>query len=404
MAWRYLRSPRQEGFISFIAWFSFIGIALGVATLIIVMSVMNGFRFELLKTVVGVRGHIAIHSQNGPFEFPLEMQQAIQKIPGVVNVFPVVERQAILNAKGQARGVMVHAMSAEDFQKRRDLSAHITPEQISLFRGDTIFMGKRLAEILGIQMGDRINLLSPEGHMTPFGTIPKQKAFTVVGIFEVGMNEFDKNILFMPLESARGFFRLPGAYTNIEVFAQNEHIVPKIVTPLRKNLGASFNVLDWQHSDASIFRAVQVERNVMFLILTLIIVIASFNIISSLIMLVKDKTRDIAIMRTMGATKGSILRIFMMTGSAIGFIGTALGAIFGITFAANIEKIRRVLESFLHMDLFSAEIYFLTQLPSQLNLNEVFWVVLMALSLSFLATLYPAFKASKLDPAEALRF
>lgn len=404
VAFRYLRAPRKEGFISVIAWFSLIGISLGVATLIIVMSVMNGFREELLKSIVGMRGHILVNGMPPMPEVQSQIIEDIKKNKNLAAVYPMVERQAIANHKNQARGVMVHALSYEDLEKRKSVFTAIKTEALQAFAEGSILVGKRMAEIMNLGEGDKILLISPEGNNTAFGSLPRQKAFTVGGIFEVGMNEFDKNIIFMPLAVAQDFFKMPGLFTHLEIFLSNISLSDEVVQNVQETLGPKANVVDWRHSDAGIFHAVQVERNVMFLILTLIILIASFNIISSLIMLVKDKTRDIAILRTMGASQKSVMKIFMITGSSIGVIGTLTGVTLGLTFALNIETIRQWLQKFTGSDLFSAEIYYLTQLPAKVDFSDAFIVALMALGLSFLATLYPAWKASKLDPVEALRF
>lgn len=404
IAFRYLRSPRQEGFISVIAWFSLLGIALGVATLIIVMSVMNGFRQELLKTMVGMRGHVLINHIDGPAEGTCAAVDRVRQHPLVEGAFPMLERQAVLNVRSQARGVMIHGIDPIDLSARPSVANSLKAGDLDHFRDDSVLIGKRLSELMFLNVGDRITLISPEGNATAFGTLPRQKAFTIVGIFEVGMNEFDKNILFMPLTAAQNFFKAPGHISHMEVFAKDPTHTARIVHDLRDQLGPQVNVLDWQHSDAGIFHAVQVERNVMFLILTLIILIAAFNIISSLIMLVKDKTRDIAIMRTMGATQRSMMGIFVLTGAAIGFVGTCMGIMLGLSFALNIESIRQWLQGFTGTDLFSAEIYFLSKLPAQVDWNEVTLVAAMAFGLSFMATLYPAWRAARLDPVEALRF
>jgi lipoprotein-releasing system permease protein len=404
VAFRYLRSPRQEGFISVIAWFSFLGIALGVATLIIVMSVMNGFRTELLKTMVGMRGHILINGTYKNIEGDNTAIGTVKAHPMVESAFPMLERQAVLNMRSQARGVIIHGIDPIDLASRTSIRDGMHAGDLNNFKDEHILIGKRLSELMHITVGDKIMLLSPEGNNTAFGTLPRQKAFTVAGIFEIGMNEFDKNIIFMPLSAAQSFFKEHNHITHIEVFAKKPELTNQIVKDLQQKLGAQVNVLDWQHSNAGIFHAVQVERNVMFLILTLIILIASFNIISSLIMLVKDKTRDIAIMRTMGASRQSMMSIFMITGASIGTIGTLLGVALGLSFALNIESIRQWLQGFTGTDLFSAEIYFLTRLPAQVDFGEVTLVAAMALGLSFLATIYPAWRAARLDPVEALRF
>jgi lipoprotein-releasing system permease protein len=415
VAYRYLRSPRQEGFISVIAGFSFVGIALGVATLIIVMSVMNGFRQELLTRIIGMNGHIAIQAPKGPLLNFDEVAAKARTVTGVKAVMPVVAQQAMVMFQSQARGAIVHGVRADDLKKREMIAKNMKAGSLELFgksidpdrSGDSVIMGRRLAENLGLRIGDRFSLVSPQGNVTAFGTVPRQKSVTLVGVFEVGFHEYDKTVIFMPLETAQSFFKVgegdvKGA-SLLEVFVDNPDKVAEYGFVLQHALGDRIFLSDWQHMSSSFFQVVQVERNVMFIILTLIILIAAFNIVSGLIMLVKDKMRDIAIMRTMGATQGTVLRIFFLTGSTIGVMGTLTGLAGGLAFALNIETIRRWLERLLDMELFNAEIYFLTQMPCQVDGGDVTATIGMALGLSFLATLYPSWRAARLDPVEALR-
>ncbi|MGV8948737.1 MAG: lipoprotein-releasing ABC transporter permease subunit [Candidatus Paracaedibacter sp.] len=415
IAYRYLRSPRQEGFISVIAGFSFVGIALGVATLIIVMSVMNGFRQELLTRIIGMNGHITIQSPTGPLKDFDTMAAKARTVPGVTSVLPVVAQQAMVMFKSQARGAYVHGIRANDLKMRDIITKNMKAGSLDSFGksqdptrpSDTVVMGRRLAESLGLRIGDRFNLVSPEGNVTAFGTMPRQKSLTLIGVFEVGFHEYDKTVLFMPLDTAQNFFKVgqgdeKGASV-LEVFVQDPDKVAEYGFVLQHTLGDKVIITDWQHISTSFFQVVQVERNVMFIILTLIILIAAFNIVSGLIMLVKDKMRDIAIMRTMGATRGTIMRIFFLTGATIGITGTLTGVAGGLAFALNIETIRRWLERLLDMELFNAEIYFLTQMPCKVDGGDVTATVLMALGLSFLATIYPSWRAARLDPVEALR-
>ncbi len=403
---RYLRARRQEGFISVIAWFSLVGIALGVATLIIVMSVMNGFRQELLERILGINGHLSVY---GPVVGQMtDYQPTIDKIEsmdGVISVNALIEGQVMASAKGVAKGAIVRGIRAEDLEKRKIVADNIQQGALSNFKGeDVVLIGTRLAQNMGVRVGDSITLISPKGNVTAFGTVPRMRAFKIVGTFEIGMYEYDSGFVFMPLEAAQIYFRMPEAVSNLEVFVDNPQKADDIGMQVSRALGGQGSVHDWQRANASFFNAIQVERNVMFLILTLIILVAAFNIISSLIMLVKDKGRDIAILRTMGATRGMIMRIFLIAGASVGVIGTLLGFGLGLSFAANIETIRQWIEGLTGNDLFAAEIYFLSKLPAVVDPTEVTAIVLMGLGLSFLATIYPSWRAALIDPAEALRY
>lgn len=406
MAMRYLRARRQEGFISVIAWFSLVGIALGVATLIIVMSVMNGFREELLNRILGINGHLSIYGPvTGQMTDYEPMLVKLKGLEGVVSVNPLIEGQVMASAKGVAKGAIVRGIRAEDLAKRKIVADNITHGSLADFKGDdVVILGDRLARSMGISVGDQVTLISPKGNVTAFGTVPRMRAFKLVATFDIGMYEYDSGFVFMPLEAAQIYFRMPGAVSNLEMFITNPHDAAPVAREVARALKGQVTVHDWQQANASFFNAIQVERNVMFLILTLIIVVAAFNIISSLIMLVKDKGRDIAILRTMGATKGMIMRIFLIAGASVGVIGTMMGFALGVAFADNIETIRRWIEALSGTNLFAAEIYFLSQLPAVVDPTEVTAIVLMGLGLSFLATLYPSWRAARIDPAEALRY
>ena len=405
VALRYLRARRQEGFISVIAWFSLMGIALGVATLIIVMSVMNGFREELLTRILGLNGHLSVYGQANAMANFEDLAKEIRTIKGVVSVTPMIEGQVMVTSRGVAQGGVVRALRPKDLAKRNIISSNIKKGSLANFRGkNSIVMGERLAQKLGVRIGGQVTLISPKGTVTAFGSVPRLKAYKLVGTFNIGMFEYDSSFVFMPLEAAQIYFRLPDAVTNLEVFGENPETAPALGNEILLRVGSKARVHDWQRANASFFNAIQVERNVMFLILTLIILVAAFNIISSMIMLVKDKGKDIAILRTMGATRGMIMRVFFLAGASIGTIGTLVGFILGLSFAANIESIRQWIQGLTGTDLFAAEIYFLSQLPAVVDPSEVMTVVLMGLALSFLATLYPSWRAARLDPAEALRY
>jgi lipoprotein-releasing system permease protein len=404
VAFRYLRARRQEGFISVIAIFSLLGIMLGVATLIIVMSVMNGFRAELLGRILGLNGHLGIYAAQGNIPNFDPLVDAVRQVPGVVAVHPMIEGQVLASAKGRSTGVLVRGMRQSDVAGEALLANHIAEGRLDQFTDDNILIGSKLAFKLGLRVGDSLTLLSPNGQATAFGTVPRVKTYHISALFDVGMYEYDSSYVFMPLDAAQLYFQAPKAVTTLQVFVTDPDQSHAVGLALSQKLGDNYRVYDWQQSNSAYFGAVQVERNVMFIILSLIIVVAAFNIISSMIMLVKDKTRDIAILRTMGATRGMILRIFMLSGASVGVVGTLLGFVLGIEFASHIEQIRHLVQDILHVDVFNAEIYFLTQIPARIDAGEVATVLAMAFGLSFLATVYPSWRAARLDPVEALRY
>ncbi len=405
MAARYLRARRREGFVSVIAWFSLLGIALGVATLIIVMSVMNGFREELLSRILGINGHINVYGQQREITDYPTLAEQLAKIDGVKTVTPMIEGQVMATGNGASSGAMVRGLSPEDFQKRTLLNDSIQAGSFKLFeQGEGIIIGSRLANKLGLWVGDKITLISPKGNVTAFGTVPRMRAYTIAATFDVGMYEYDSSFVFMPLTAAQNYFRVNGI-NYLEVMTPSAEEADEVTANIQYTMGRyGLNPVDWKRTNASFFNALQVERNVMFMILTLIIIVAAFNIISGLIMLVKDKGKDIAILRTMGASRGSIMRIFFISGASVGVFGTFGGFILGLAFAENIETIRRWIEKLSGNDLFAAEIYFLSKLPAIVDYGEVGLVVGMGLGLSFLATLYPSWRAARLDPVEALRY
>ena len=405
IAFRYLKSRKNSGFAYVVTWFSFIGIALGVATLIIVTSVMNGFRAELLDKIVGMKGHIVVSDveHKGISDYD-NIAKQIEKIDRrIQKVIPQIEQQGIVMANGQTRGTLIQALSQQSLQSKNLISEHIKAGKISDFQNKLIFIGRRMAEILGLKLGDTLELMIPDSEISAIGTTVKGETYTVGGIFEVGMNEYDKNIILMPLTEAQDFWEMPGKVSQIEIFIDNVDNSQEMAQKIAQELGSGYMVLDWKHSDSSIFHAVEVEKNVMTLILSIIILVAVFNIISGLTMLTSSKIKDIAILRTMGMTKQSIIKIFFTIGSSIGLFGTACGISLGLVVSLNIDRIKQFLEKFSDSKLFNEEIYFLTQIPSKTDWMEVSCISLFAIILCLLATIYPAIKASKLDPVEALR-
>ncbi|WP_270933935.1 lipoprotein-releasing ABC transporter permease subunit [Falsiroseomonas oryzae] len=406
VAFRYLRARKGERFVSVIAIFSLVGIALGVATLIIVMSVMGGFRQELLGRILGLNGHLGVYGAERNITDYEAMAGRIRAVPGVVSATPIVEGQVLLTSEqGGASGGLARGVRAADLRARGLVAQNIVAGSLDRFEGDdAILIGTRLAQKLRITVGDRITLVSPQGRTTVFGTVPRVRAYTVVALFQVGMHEYDSSFVFLPMPAAQTFFQTGDTATQVEVFVQDPTEVRAVTRAIRAALGATpVRILDWQDANSSFFAAVQVERNVMFLILTLIILVAAFNIVSSLIMLVKDKGRDIAILRTVGATRGAILRIFLLCGASVGVAGTLIGFVIGIAFCANIESIRQAIQALSGTELFSPEVYFLSRLPAVVDPWEVARVVGMGLGLSLLATIYPSWRAARTDPVEALR-
>jgi lipoprotein-releasing system permease protein len=404
VAFRYLRARRQEGFVSVIAIFSLLGIALGVATLIIVMSVMNGFRADLLARILGLNGDLGVYAYSGGLTDFDAAAQKIRDLPGVVRVTPLVEGQVMATSETGAAGALVRGVRPEDLRSLRLLANHIVQGTLADFGEDGVAVGDRLARRLGVAVGSPITVLSPQGTATAFGTMPRVKTYHVVALFNVGMYEYDNSFIYAPLEAAQLFFRLPESVSSLEVFTSDPDRVREERRRIAAALGGNVRIVDWQQANSSLFNAVEIERNVMFLILTLIILVAAFNIISSMIMMVKDKGRDIAILRTMGASPGMVLRIFVLSGASIGIVGTLAGLVLGVLFTRNIEAIRQAIQKLIGTDLFAAEIYFFTRIPARIDSGEVAAVVLMALALSFLATIYPSWRAARLDPVEALRY
>jgi lipoprotein-releasing system permease protein len=402
---RYLRARRREGFISVIAGFSFVGIMLGVATLIIVMAVMNGFRKELLDKILGLNGHLLIQ----PLESPLTdwdvVTERISRVEGVMLVAPMVEGQALAASPFNGSGVLVRGMRAADLSVLPSIAGRIKQGSLEGFdNGQGLMIGRRLADQLSVRAGDGITLVAPKGAMTPMGVMPRTKAYRVAAVFDIGMSEYDLTFVFMPLGEAQAYFNRNADVTALEVYVDNPDKVDHYRKVIAEAAGRPIFMVDWRQRNATFFGALQVERNVMFLILTLIVLVAALNIVSGLIMLVKDKGPAIAILRTMGASQGSILRVFLITGASIGVVGTFVGFMLGTLVCLNIESIRQFLSWFTGTTLFDPALYFLSRLPADMDVKETTAVVVMALTLSLLATLYPSWRAARLDPVEALRY
>ena len=402
---RYLRARRREGFISVIAGFSFLGIMLGVATLIIVMAVMNGFRQELLSKILGLNGHLLIQPLESPLTDYAAVADRISKVDGIYLAAPLVEGQALASSPFNASGVVVRGMTGADLGKLSQIAANIKQGTLDGFdNGQGLAIGRRLAEQLSVRAGDNITLVSPRGAVTPMGTTPRIKAYKIAAVFEIGMSEYDSAFVFMPLTEAQAYFNRAGDVTAIEIYTNDPDHIDRFRQSVTDAAARPIYMIDWRQRNATFFNALQVERNVMFLILTLIVLVAALNIVSGLIMLVKDKSSDIAILRTMGASQGSMMRVFLITGASIGVVGTVVGFLLGTIVCLNIEEIRRFLSWLTNTELFSPELYFLSKLPADMNLKETLAVLVMALGLSLLATLYPSWRAARLDPVEALRY
>ncbi|AKI00385.1 lipoprotein releasing system, transmembrane protein, LolC/E family [Hoeflea sp. IMCC20628] len=406
VAWRYLRSRRKEAFISVIAGFSFVGIMLGVATLIIVMAVMNGFRGELITRILGINGHMIVQPIDRPLDDYESLAARLKAVKGVTMAIPLVEGQTLASGVGGAgTGALVRGIRAEDFQSMKIVSDNIrSGDMLGFVAGDGVAIGSRMAQSLGLTAGDRITLVAPEGDVTPFGMTPRVKSYVVSAIFEVGMSEYDSSIIYMPLEEAQLYFNSEGLVQSIEIFVDKPDEIDTMRPLIEAAAERQIFITDWRQRNQTFFSALQVERNVMFMILTLIILVAALNIVSGLIMLVKDKGRDIAILRTMGATSGSVMRIFFMTGAAIGVTGTIAGFLLGVVVCLNVERIRQFFSWLSGTTLFNPELYFLSQLPADMDSGETIVVLVVALVLSFIATLIPSWRASKLDPVQALRY
>ncbi|MCB1504761.1 MAG: lipoprotein-releasing ABC transporter permease subunit [Hyphomicrobiaceae bacterium] len=405
LAGRYLRARRKEGFISVIAGFSFLGIMLGVATLIIVMAVMNGFRKDLFAKILGLNGHVIVNKIGAPFEDYADIRSRIEALTGVKAAIPLIEGQVMVSSAVQAQGGLVRGIDQSSLSKLPLVWDNVRAGSLEGFDNQTgIAIGQRLANTLRVTAGDTITLVSPRGAVTPFGTAPRSKPYTISAVFELGMSEYDRMMVFMPLKEAQRYFSKGDEVDVLEVVVDDPERVDGYTEEIRRVGGPTIQVNDWRHRNETFFTVLEVERNVMFIILSLIVLVAALNIISGLMMLVKDKGRDIAILRTMGATKGAIMRVFLITGASIGIVGTIAGFILGVVFCWNLEEIRQFVAWLTSTQIFDPQVYYLNKLPADINPRETGAIVLMAMALSVLATLYPSWRASKLEPVEALRY
>ena len=418
LAARYLRARRKEGFISVISLFSFLGILLGVATLIVVMAVLNGFRAELLDKILGFNGHMSIYKQDvSPIENFRDVQLRLEKIAGVTRVIALVEGQALASSQRSSTGVLVRGISDADIAKltilkndelRTAIKVPGTPDETPAFAGfeksGGVAVGERMAWQHRLGLGSSITVISPNGPDTVVGNTPLIRDYPVVAIFKVGMSDYDAGVIYMPLAEAQDFFSTGTGVTMLELMVDDPDGVEALLPAIQEAASPELQMQSWKERNTTFFNALAVERNVMFLVLTMIILVAALNIVSGLIMLVKDKSRDIAILRTMGATRGAIQRVFFLTGAAIGVTGTFAGFIAGLLICLNVEGIRQFIQRLSGVDPFNAELYYLAQLPAKMDLQQTFWIVIMSLTLSFVATLYPSWRAARLDPVEALRY
>ncbi len=401
IAFRYLRSKKKEGFISIISLFSLVGIMLGVATLIIVLAVMNGFRSELLDKILGINGHIIVQSYSSDITRYNEIKDNISQIDNVYSVVPTIYSQVMVSNGEQTAGAIVKAIDYNDIQNTPKMDKSLALDSYNEIDG--LLIGSGMARSLMIGMGDSLTLISPKGSQTPFGTTPRIKSYPITGIFNIGMSEYDSSFVYMPLQEAQKYFNKKDKVNTIEVFLDNPEEIELALIKIREIADGVGYVSSWKDQNKTFFTALEVERDLMFIIVSLIVLVAGLNIISSLIMLVKDKNSDIAILRTIGASKSSIIRIFFIAGSSIGVAGTVLGVIIGIIFCQNIDTIRLFISKITGTELFSPEMYYLAKLPAQIDSYELLSVVVMALSFSILASIYPSWKASKIDPVEVLR-
>ena len=407
IAFRYLAAKRR-GFGSVVSWVSLIGIMLGVATLIVVMSVMGGFHDTLLSRIVGMNGHVVVYHQDGAiadYDFLISKMRESKKIANAVtSIVPIAEGQVMVTADGNNSGAMVRGIRMSDLAEKTTTGTRVYGKKLTEIRDGELVVGATLARKLSVGRGDNISLVSANGATpTAFGTMPRIMSYPVEASFFMGMYEYDSGYVFMPLETAQKYLNIGNSVTHIDLFIKDAENTDSVRDALISVLPDGYVVRDWRDLNRGFVGALQVESNVMFLILMLIVIVAAFNIVSSLVMLVKDKSRDIAVLRTFGVSRRSMMRIFILSGTSVGIIGAIFGTALGVVVAIYIEPIRKFFQWVTGRDLFPAELYYLSELPSRLEPITVIGIAVIAIALAFLATIYPAWKAANTDPVEVLR-
>jgi len=406
LARRYLLPGKGEGFIFLVASISLIAVALGVAALIIVMSVMNGFRAELFDKIVGLNGHAVVQGYAGRLPDWQNIADTAKKQPGVTSAVPLIETPLMGTANGRFEGVLVRGMRVDDIRANKTITSNVLSGDIKSLKPGSgeVAVGSRLADALGLFPGSQITLWNPEGRSTVMGTVPREVTYTVGAVFEIGVYDYDKAFVIMPMQDAQELLLMGDQVGMVEIQTSNPDRVQEIIAPLQKLVQGKGIIVDWRQMNSALFQALEVERVAMFVVLSLIVLVAVFNILSSLIMLVRAKTRDIAILRTMGASRGGMMKVFVTVGVTIGSLGIVLGAILGAIFLYFRQDVVDAIQAVTGQNLWDPSVRFLTDLPAKPNPVEIVAIILIALVLSFLATLYPAFKAASTDPVQVLRY